>query len=39
MKYCNECKKERLPEGGVDLGRGRWMCASCWAHKAARRKP
>jgi len=30
MKYCTECKQDRLPEGGIHLTATRWLCARCW---------
>lgn len=37
MKDCSICKKERLSEGGVDLGAGRWSCMHCWIKRMQRR--
>ncbi len=39
MKHCDECKRDRFPEGGIFLKATRWMCAACWTVKATRRKP
>ena len=30
MKDCNDCKRKRLPEGGVFFNASRWICAECW---------
>lgn len=38
LKLCAKCETKKPPEGGIDMGRGRWMCAACWTHKATRRK-
>jgi formylmethanofuran dehydrogenase subunit E len=38
MKTCSKCAKERVPEGGIELGPGRWICAVCWTHKIARKR-
>lgn len=38
LKLCSSCKDERVPEGGIELGPGRWVCAVCWAKRAMSRK-
>lgn len=38
LKLCAKCETKKPPEGGIDMGRGRWVCAACWTHKATRRK-
>lgn len=38
LKLCTKCEEKKQPEGGIDMGRGRWVCAACWTHKATRRK-
>lgn len=38
LKLCTSCKDKRVPEGGIDLGPGRWFCAACWAKRAMSRK-
>jgi hypothetical protein len=37
-KQCSECKADKPPEGGIDLGRGRWVCVKCWQNKVRRQK-
>lgn len=39
LKLCAKCETKKPPEGGIDMGRGRWVCAACWTHQATRRKP
>jgi len=38
-KFCNKCNEQRLPEGGIEMGPGRWVCATCWAKRAMKRQP
>ena len=38
FKRCDKCETEKPPEGGMDMGRGRWICAVCWTRKAVARK-
>jgi formylmethanofuran dehydrogenase subunit E len=33
-KDCDYCKENRVPEGGVQMGK-RWMCAKCWGKRKA----
>lgn len=33
IKFCKGCQKNRLPEGGCEIGLKKWVCASCWAAK------
>ena len=37
FKLCGKCQKEKPPEGGTELGPGRWICASCWSRRAIQR--
>lgn len=37
-KTCSKCEESRIPEGGIDLGPGRWVCAVCWAKRASRKQ-
>jgi|DEB0MinimDraft_3_1074331.scaffolds.fasta_scaffold55565_4 hypothetical protein len=30
MRLCFKCNRERVPEGGVDVGPGKWKCVDCW---------
>jgi hypothetical protein len=30
MKLCTDCKRDRLPDGGVQMSPTRWICAQCW---------
>ena len=30
MKFCDKCETKQPPEGGIQMGVGRWYCASCW---------
>lgn len=30
LRECSKCKEERVPEGGVAMGGGKWYCASCY---------
>lgn len=38
FKLCAKCEERKPPEGGMDMGRGRWICAACWTHRATRPK-
>lgn len=38
FKLCAKCEEKKPPEGGIDMGRGRWLCAACWTRQATRRK-
>lgn len=38
FKLCDQCETKKPPEGGMDMGRGRWICAACWTKRAAARK-
>lgn len=38
FKTCDKCETKKPPEGGMDMGRGRWICAACWTQKALRKK-
>lgn len=33
LRLCDKCETKRIPEGGVQLGPGRWYCAACWVKK------
>ena len=35
FRMCQACDQSRPPEGGIQLSRTRWVCASCW-HKFRR---
>lgn len=37
-KTCSKCEESRIPEGGIEMGPGRWVCAECWAKRASRRQ-
>jgi len=37
FKLCAKCEERKPPEGGMDMGRGRWMCAECWNKRAIKR--
>lgn len=36
FKYCTKCYSNRPPEGGVEMGPGKWLCANCWTIRATR---
>ena len=38
FKFCDKCETQKPPEGGMDMGRERWICAVCWTRRAAVRK-
>lgn len=38
-KICSQHGRESPPEGGIDLGPGKWLCGQCWKDKLANRKP
>lgn len=33
FKFCVRCQRDLPPEGGVDIGPSRWICAKCWQRK------
>lgn len=35
MKTCHKCQVDRIPDGGVQTGPDRWVCASCWIKRVA----
>ncbi len=37
FKLCDWCETKRAPEGGMEMGRSRWMCAECWNRRATNR--
>lgn len=36
-KTCSKCEQQRIPEGGIELSPGKWICAACWAKRASRK--
>lgn len=38
FRDCNKCLKPRAPEGGVQMNANKWLCAQCWAARAAQRR-
>lgn len=30
LRLCDKCETKKPPEGGIQMGSGRWYCASCW---------
>jgi hypothetical protein len=30
MRLCDKCETKKPPEGGIQMGPGRWYCAACW---------
>jgi len=30
LRLCDKCETKKPPEGGIQMGHGRWYCASCW---------
>ena len=30
MRECCKCKRDRIPEGGIETGPGKWKCVYCW---------
>lgn len=37
FRDCIRCNEQRPPEGGVDMGASKWVCAKCWSRVALRR--
>ena len=37
LKTSSKCQQERVPEGGIEMGPGRWMCAICWTLRVVKR--
>ncbi len=35
FRDCDKCKKAKPPEGGVQMNPTKWLCAQCWAARAA----
>lgn len=33
LRLCDKCETKKPPEGGVQMGLGRWYCAPCWVKK------
>ena len=33
LRLCDKCETKKPPEGGIQMGHGRWYCASCWIKK------
>lgn len=38
FRDCTKCQKSRPPEGGIQLNAAKWLCAQCWAARAAQRR-
>lgn len=36
FKLCTKCNKDRAPEGGIEMGPTKWICAACWTLRATR---
>ncbi|WP_191819551.1 hypothetical protein [Limnohabitans radicicola] len=36
FRLCNWCEKKKLPESGVEMGKGLWKCGHCWTRQASR---
>lgn len=37
LRPCSKCHTPKRPEGGAELGRQRWVCATCWRAFNARK--
>ena len=37
FKFCTKCSQDKPPEGGIEMGPTRWVCATCWTRQAIRR--
>jgi transposase-like protein len=37
LRLCSKCEQKRVPEGGIDMGRGRWYCAGCYRNYFGRK--
>lgn len=35
LRVCSKCERERVPEGGIEIGPAKWICASCWSRRAS----
>tara|TARA_B110000503_G_scaffold98029_1_gene146971 strand:+ start:787 stop:942 length:156 start_codon:yes stop_codon:yes gene_type:complete len=33
LKLCTKCKKDKPPEGGVEMSQTKWICQACWGYK------
>jgi late competence protein required for DNA uptake (superfamily II DNA/RNA helicase) len=33
LRLCDKCETKQPPEGGIQMGVGRWYCASCWLRR------
>lgn len=38
FRECAKCKQTKPPEGGVQMNAAKWLCAQCWAARAATQK-
>lgn len=38
FRLCTKCGQTRAPEGGIEMGPGKWHCAECWTIRATRTK-
>lgn len=36
-RMCTKCNEMRIPEGGIEMRPGRWICAACWTNRAIKR--
>lgn len=35
LRMCSKCDRDRIPEGGIEMGPGRWICHACWNRKTS----
>ena len=38
LRFCDKCERKQPPEGGIQMGPGRWYCASCWLKRKHKEK-
>jgi hypothetical protein len=36
LKECSRCATHKEPSGGVELSKGKWVCAACWVRRVAK---
>ena len=37
QRMCSKCNEMRVPEGGIEMRPGRWICAACWTNRVVGR--
>lgn len=37
FKFCVKCQADKPPEGGIELGPSKYVCAECWKARARKK--